>query len=76
MVSPSGLRMRPLPDHNKPTREPVARVRCGQCGETIGMTERMTVVKPGRVHHTTRLTEERLPPARASHYHRACYTNL
>jgi hypothetical protein len=40
------------------------------------MTERMTVVKPGRVHHTTRLTEERLPPARASHYHRACYTNL
>jgi len=68
--------MRPLPDHNKPTREPVARVRCGHCGETIGMTERMTVVKPGRVHHTTRLTEERLPPARASHYHRACYTNL
>ena len=39
------------------------------------MIERMTVVKPGRVHHTTRLTQERLPPARASHYHRACYTD-
>ena len=40
------------------------------------MTDRMTVVKPGRVHHTTRLAEERLAPARASRYHRGCYTNL
>jgi len=68
--------MRPLPDDNAPIREPAARIRCGHCGEIIGMTERMTVVKPRRVRHTTRLTEERLPPVRASHYHHACYTNL
>jgi hypothetical protein len=76
MVSPSGPRMRPFPDDHAPTREPAARIRCGHCGESIGMSERMTVVKPGRVHHTTRLTEESRPQARASHYHRACYTSL
>ena len=76
MVSPVGPRLRPLPDDNAPMEEPVARIRCKYCGEAIGMTERMTVVKPGRVHHATRLTEERLPLARASRYHRACYTNL
>jgi hypothetical protein len=56
------------------TVRPAKAPTCAHCGDVIGVYEPLILTRDGQVRETSLAAERDLPLARATHFHRACYT--